>query len=176
MSNVKNIILCLSLALSLSSCEDSNSEVKVELGKKAPSFEIKLLNNEMLTPSLLKGEYVLIDFWASWCGPCIREMPELMHFSETFKKKTLDNGKSLKILSVALEKKAGASTRVSQRFGFDWDWQAEEATRFVRFSDIASKFEVTDIPSTFLISPNGSFLSINRSYHEMEVLLNNRLQ
>lgn len=172
----RNILFYTFLTLFLSSCGGPGSKVEIALGKKAPSFEIALINNDLLSSKSLLGEYVLIDFWASWCGPCIREIPELVELSKTFNGIKLDNGKELKILTVALEKKEGASARVAGRFRFDWPLQAEEATRFVRFSDIASKFEVTDIPSKFLISPKGTFLSINRPYHEIEKLLKNRLQ
>ena len=77
---------------------------KIGIGKVAKDFTVTLLNGQKFTLSSQKGKVVLIDFWASWCGPCRREIPNLKKYYKEFKDKgfeiigiSLDtDGKALK--------------------------------------------------------------------------------
>ena len=71
----------------------SPGAVGIKEGEQAPDFELPLLNGEMVKLSDLKGEKVLINFWASWCGPCKKEMPEL---EELFN----EHGDEIKIIAI----------------------------------------------------------------------------
>jgi len=64
--------------------EDDGGEVKVEIGYAAPKFSVELLSGETLKLSDCRGKAVFINFWATWCGPCVREMPDIQKLSDAF--------------------------------------------------------------------------------------------
>jgi cytochrome c biogenesis protein CcmG/thiol:disulfide interchange protein DsbE len=69
------------------------------IGKIAPDFELKTLDGKKLKLSSLKGKVVIIDFWATWCGPCRMEIPSFIKLQKDYKKK------GLVIIGMALDEK-----------------------------------------------------------------------
>ncbi|RZS92027.1 TlpA family protein disulfide reductase [Aquimarina brevivitae] len=120
----------------------------VSEGQKAPDFKATLVDGTQFQLSDLKGNYVLLDFWGSWCGPCIKELPKLVQLAN----QEIDD---LRIVTVALEKDPQNWQKVEQRFVFNWKNQIVETAPIVLSSPIARKYGVTEIPSLFLIDPDG---------------------
>ncbi len=74
-----------------------STSVVVSQGKKAPDFSLKTSDGKTVQLSQLKGKVVLLNFWATWCGPCRREIPD---FLEAYKQ---NKGKGFEIVGVALD-------------------------------------------------------------------------
>lgn len=146
-----------------------------KIGEKAPEFTTQLVNGENYSLSNSRGNYVLLYFWGSWCGPCIRNAPELVTISEKYKSKFFDENSKLEILSVALEKKEKKWKRVVNKFGFNWELQVVQIHKIVLNSSIANKYGVLEIPSKFLIDPDGNIVLSKTSFSEIEQYLEKRL-
>lgn len=146
-----------------------------KIGEKAPEFTTQLVNGEYYSLSNSRGNYVLLYFWGSWCGPCIRNAPKLVTISEKYKSKFFDEYSKLEILSVALEKKEKKWKRVVNKFGFNWELQVVQIHKIVLNSSIANKYGVLEIPSKFLIDPDGNIVLSKTSFSEIEQYLEKRL-
>lgn len=126
----------------------------VQSGNEVPDFEIVLMKDgesgtaqQIVSRESMKGRYYLIDFWATWCGPCVKEMPELHAAYEKF------GGEDFEILSLSFD---GAMETV-EKFRKD-KWEMPWLHTFVQGgleSDIAKTFEVVGIPKPVLVDPDG---------------------
>jgi len=140
----------------------------IKSAEKAPQIESKLIDGSDFKLSDLKGNYVFLDFWGSWCGPCLREANQVSDINKKYKGKTFKDGSSFEMLSVALERDEKSWKAVADRFGFDWKYQVVDVSRFVATSEIGSSYGITDIPSKFLIGPSGEFILVKASLQDID--------
>ena len=144
------------------------------IGNKAPIFTVKLIDQSDYSLLESRGNYILLDFWGSWCSRCLSEIPELIQIKNMFKSSYFDQKSKLEILTIAFEKKGDNWTKVAEKFHFDWKLQAVQFHNFVLNSPLANQYGVTEVPSKFLIDPNGLIILSNTSFSEIEKYLDSK--
>lgn len=139
-----------------------NTEAKLMEGAIAPDFTLKTPSGEDLSLSSLRGKVVLIDFWASWCGPCRRENPNVRKLYRRF------HYKGFEILGVSLDNDGNRWKGAIQADSLTWPhvsdlrgWQ----------SSAAQLYQVSSIPQTYLIDKDGRIMAKGLRGPELEMVL-----
>jgi peroxiredoxin len=125
----------------------SNIIVKwVQAGIAAPEFEAQTLEGQPFKLSELRGKVVLLDFWATWCGPCVAELPAVKKIYEKYK----DDG--FTVVGISFDRDAAAAKKFVSERQLSWPqvW-AEKGDK----GPLANVYGVGGIPATFLIGADG---------------------
>lgn len=126
----------------------------LSVNRVAPDFTAAGPDGKTMKLSDLRGKYVLLDFWASWCGPCRAENPNVVKAYNRFKDKNFD------ILGVSLDKTGDQAkwTAAIEKDGLTWHHVSD-----LKYwsSDIAKLYMINSIPQNFLLDPEGRIIATN---------------
>ncbi|MNZ53057.1 Thiol-disulfide oxidoreductase ResA [compost metagenome] len=132
----------------------------VQIGKIAPDFSARDTSGNLVSLNSLKGKYLLLDFWASWCGPCRNENPYVVKAYQKFK------AKNFEILGISLDDETTKEKwlKAIQEDQLTWlqvsdlkGWQSE----------VAELYHVRGIPQNFLLDPTGLIIATNLRGEEL---------
>ena len=157
------------LILAFLCCVITNSKaqvVGVDVGNIAPEIDLPDTKGEKIALSSLRGALVLIDFWASWCGPCIKEQPLLIKLNNAYPDK-------LSIYGVSMDTKKPLWTGAIAKGKLPWTnvsdlkyWQ----------SPVVSDYMLQSVPLNFLIDKNGIILAKNIHGQALEAKIKELLE
>jgi len=120
------------------------------IGTHAPDFTQNDMNGQPVSLSSFLGKYVLLDFWASWCGPCRRESPNLVHAYNKFK------DKNFTIFSVSLDQNKQNWVNAIENDHLAWT-HVSDLNYFN--NAVARMYHVSSIPQNFLLDPKGIIIA-----------------
>ncbi len=137
------------LMLGLMICAHGFSD---EVNKPAPDFTLKSMTGENVKLSELRGNVVMLNFWASWCGPCRQEMPLLNDFYNKYKKL------GFVLLGVNVEEDSSKAANYLREVPVDFPILYDNT------NSVSKMYDVDAMPSTVLIDRNGNVRFLHRGY------------
>lgn len=150
--------------------KDNDKPKGVTDGFYPPTFKSYKLDGAPFKLDNYKGNYVLIDFWGTWCAPCIKAIPELKKTNNLLAK-----SKNFKLISVAFDSDRKNVIKYTENQEMNWEHVFVDNTKRDENS-IVEKFKISSFPSTILINPNGKIIARNITFKEIRnIVLNNAL-
>lgn len=143
------------------------SDARTAPGKTAPDFTQQDTTGKHITLSGLRGKYVLVDFWASWCGPCRKENPNVVAAYNKFHEKGFD------IIGVSLDNKKEAWTRAIRADGLTW-YHVSDLKGWANAA--AAAYNVKSVPANFLLDKTGKIVARNLRGEDLEKKLSELFQ
>lgn len=123
-------------------------------GQQAPDFALKSLAGKNLRLSEFRGQVVVINFWATWCGPCRKEMPELEKLYQRYRYA------GFTVLAVNMDETQAFAERMATRLGVSFP-VLHDATQ-----SVSRLYEVDAMPATVIVDRDGKVRSLHRGFNK----------
>jgi peroxiredoxin len=164
---VQDIVLLYNKILTEMNMPKPAEQQKAVVGNFAPDFTMNDTEGKSVSLSQYKGQYVLVDFWASWCGPCRGENPNVVAAYKKYK------NKNFTVLGVSLDEDKDAWMKAIQKDGLTWKnisdlkgWQ----------SAVVPVYGIEGIPYNVLLDPEGKILATELRDKDLDAFLSKTLK
>jgi peroxiredoxin len=137
------LLIMLTLGLLITGCAAESESAEAQVGQPAPNFQLKNLDGESVSLKDLKGNPVLLNFWATWCKPCVHEMPYLQEIYDEW------SSKGLILLAINIGDGPSAVE------GFLQDHDLALPVLLDIEGTLAQKYNIVGIPTTFFLDTDG---------------------
>ncbi len=129
-----------------------DATIGLKIGQQAPDISLPDPNGQIKTLSTLRGSYVLVDFWASWCGPCRFENPNVVRLFQQYKEKGFE------VYSVSLDSDKQKWINAIETDGMEWN-HVSDLQKWE--SSVVPLYNIDGIPMTFLLDKEGIIIAKN---------------
>jgi len=165
---MKKLLFAL-LLIPAASFGQAGNVVGLNVGNIAPEITMKTPEDCTLTLSSLRGKMVLIDFWASWCGPCRHENPAVVKAYGKYKNEMFVSGDGFTVFSVSLDRDKNAWKAAIKADSLTWPYHVSDLMFWNNAA--AQQYQIYSIPSNYLIDGNGVIIAKNLRGEQLEKAL-----
>ena len=123
----------------------TNAPVGIEVGMQAPDFTLRTSTGEEFNLREQRGKPVFLNFWATWCGPCIAEMPDMQKLQNTM-------GDSIQIVGIDLRESRSTVLRFVIRYGYTWTFILDST------GGVSNTYGVSGIPTSYFLNARGEIV------------------
>ena len=147
---------------------DNAYPVGITEGFYLPKFKDKKLDNSIFTLEDYPNKYVLIDFWGTWCNPCIKLIPKLKELNNEFK------DKDFVLVSIAYDKNIEKVQEFINKEEMNWVHVFADRNQFDKNS-LVNKLRISKYPTTILISPSGKIISRGNDLDKLKKIIDQKV-
>jgi peroxiredoxin len=142
----------------------------LKVGQTAPEISLPQPNGKILSLSSLRGKFVLIDFWATWCGPCVKEQPELKKIYQEHYQSVKEE--KFQILGVSLDSKKEHWEKGINRLGITWPQVSD--LKFWK-NQAAKDYGLEKLPFNVIVDKEGKIVAIDLHGKKLKDFINRLL-
>jgi thiol-disulfide isomerase/thioredoxin len=132
-------------------------------GQYIPKMKTITIDRQLIDLADFKGKYILLDFWGTWCGPCIKLIPQIKDLYEKYKHQ------DFVLISIANDNNIENVKQFINRNQMDWPQVIQNNSE----NDIITKLKISQYPTMMLIGPNGQIISRGKEIKEIDNILTN---
>ncbi|RKD17630.1 thioredoxin [Pelobium manganitolerans] len=158
------------LLITLFASHLSAQSTALKIGQPAPEISLPTPDGKTILLSSLKGKLVLVDFWATWCAPCVKEQPELKDLYSKHSNQ-VRTGK-FEILGISLDKSKENWRKGIERFKMEW---IQVSDLMFWKSPVAKDYAIEGLPFNVVVDEQGKIAAINLHGKELEDFIDNYL-
>lgn len=157
---MKKILSAIALACTFSIAHGQYTNNKIHVGDKAPELAYQNPEGKTIRLSEInKGRYVLLDFWASWCGPCRMANPGLVKVYKEYAHKKFKGAKNgFAVVSFSLDMDKNRWKNAIEHDGLEWPYHMSDLVPQQWGSAVTNTYGIQFIPQAFLLDPNGKVI------------------
>lgn len=146
-------------------------------GRSAPNFTAQLKDGSPFELSDLRGNYVFLDFWGSWCGPCLVQNPSIVALYQQYHGKPFKEAQDFVVVNVGIERDSARWANAIARQKLDWPHHIMDQSTSLKFFNgpISDLYGIAEVPTSYLIDPQGQIIGVNMEAEQVARLLDQQL-